>query len=338
MKTLQLNEITIQYGRKTILDRFNLLVNQEDLLVILGPSGCGKSTLLYSIAGLIKPTHGSVAFDETMVFDTQKGINVPAERRHIGFVFQDYSLWPHMTVFENIAYPLRVRGMKKPVIEARVESLLESVDLSDKKHSIPPTLSGGEKQRVAIARAIAADPVLLLLDEPLANIDVALKTQLLALISRLKRELNIPVVYVTHDQKEAFEIANRMVIMNAGHIVQEGCPRHIYRHPANRFVAGFVGENNLLRRCALKGAQAASAQNELLAIRPEDIRISENGEYEGKVLKTVYKGNYSSLFVRIRDTHIRINIVDDRYHAGDTVRFDICRAHPLCEKQEKETQ
>ena len=142
MKTLQLNEITIRYGRKTILDRFSLVVNQEDLLVILGPSGCGKSTLLYSIAGLVKPAHGSITFDEKQFLMPQTGFSIPAERRHIGFVFQDYSLWPHMTVFENIAYPLRVRGAKKAHIETRVESLLESVSLSDHKNSMPANLSG----------------------------------------------------------------------------------------------------------------------------------------------------------------------------------------------------
>jgi len=333
MKTLRLNDLTIKYGRKTILDGFSLTVDKEDLLVILGPSGCGKTTLLYAIAGLVKPVCGSIAFDDETVFSAEGGINIPAEKRRIGFVFQDYSLWPHMSVFENVAYPLRVRGMKKPLVKTRVESLLGSVGLSDKMHSIPPELSGGEKQRVAIARAIAADPVLLLLDEPLANIDAALKTQLLALIARLKRELDIPVVYVTHDQKEAFEIANRMVIMNAGHIMQEGCPRHIYRHPVNRFVAGFVGENNLIERCVLKNAKTGG-RDELLAVRPEDIRVCKNGEYAGEVRQIIFKGNYYSLLVQIKNARIMINAANDHYRPGDTIRFNICRTHVLRDDQE----
>ncbi|HPF88850.1 MAG TPA: ABC transporter ATP-binding protein, partial [Candidatus Limiplasma sp.] len=203
MKTLQLTEITAKYGENTILDRFSLTIGADDLLVILGPSGCGKSTLLYSIAGLIRPRYGTIAFDGQTVFSARKGINIPAEKRHIGFVFQDYSLWPHMSVYDNIAYPLRVDGLKKPEIDDRVCGLLEDVGLSGKKRSLPSQLSGGEKQRVALARAIAADPVLLLMDEPLANIDAALKSQLLSLITHLKQTLQIPTVYVTHDQKEA---------------------------------------------------------------------------------------------------------------------------------------
>ena len=179
---------------------------------------------------------------------------------------------------------------------------------------------------------------MLLLDEPLANIDAALKTQLLALIEKLKRDLNIPVVYVTHDQKEAFEIANRMVVMNVGRILQEGCPRYIYRHPANRFVAGFVGENNLIKHCVLKGMQTAKTHNDILAVRPEDILISEHGEYEGEVEQTLYKGDYYSLLVRMRDASIKIHTADDRYHRGDAVRFDIRRTHALCECEESGSQ
>ena len=332
MKTLRLNEMTAAYGRNTILDRFSLTVGSDDLLVILGPSGCGKSTLLYSIAGLVRPSHGSIKFDDETVFSAGEGTNVPAEKRRIGFVFQDYSLWPHMTVFENIAYPLRIRGLKKHWIETRVTDLLTSVGLSGKENSIPPQLSGGEKQRVAIARAIAVEPVLLLLDEPLANIDAALKTQLLSLISRLKKERNIPTIYVTHDQKEAFEIASRIVIMDSGRIVQEGCPRAIYKHPKNKFVAGFVGENNLIERRLLKYPDAGGAGNGLLAVRPEDIRISETGEYAGEIRRIVYKGSYYSLHVRTAHACVTVNVTDEHYRIGDSIRFDINRAHVLRER------
>jgi len=332
MKTLRLDEITIRYGENTILEQYSLAVDAGDLLVILGPSGCGKSTLLYAIAGLIKPECGRIAFDEKPVFSAREGINIPAEKRRIGFVFQDYSLWPHMSVYENIAYPMRIRGVKKADIATRVNGLLESVSLSGKGSSLPSQLSGGEKQRVAIARAIAVDPVLLLLDEPLANIDAALKTQLLSLISRLKHTLHIPVVYVTHDQKEAFEIASRMVVMDSGRIVQQGCPRHIYQHPHNRFVAGFVGENNFIEHCTMQNS--GCGQTGLGVVRPEDIHISETGEYTGEIRKIIFRGSCYCLHVRTRNTCVMMNTMEEHYRVGDTVRFTIGRMHLLREQEQ----
>ena len=329
MEALHLNDLIIAYGQKAVLENFNLTLDDQDLLVILGPSGCGKSTLLYSIAGLLRPSKGEIVFKGKPLFSHEKNINIPAEKRRIGFVFQDYSLWPHMNVFENIAYPLRVRRQKKQDINDRVCGLLQSVSLSDKKNAFPSELSGGEKQRVAIARAIAAEPVLLLLDEPLANIDAALKLQLLALISQLKNDLQIPMIYVTHDQKEAFEIASRMVIMESGKIVQEGCPRHIYRFPENKFVAGFVGENNLIEcRCLLK-QEHNLVNHDLLAVRPEDIQISDHGKYSGQIHKVVYKGSYYSLHVRLKNACVVINVTSDQYQAGDVIQFDIQRMHIL---------
>ena len=329
METLKLNDITIQYDENKVLEHFNLVISKNDLLVILGPSGCGKSTLLHAIAGLLLPSQGEILFDGKPVFSADRGQNTPAEKRGIGFVFQDYSLWPHMSVSKNIAYPLKVKKYSKKAIDQKVNALLESVDLLDKKDAFPAALSGGEKQRVAIARAMAADPVLMLLDEPLANIDAALKTQLLSLISKLKIDLDIPMIFVTHDQKEAFEIATRMVVMESGKIIQEGCPRHIYKFPENKFVAGFVGENNLIESRCLSRYRHRRGREETLAIRPEDIRISDIGEYTGQIEKIVYKGSYSSLHVQLDNTRVIINVTDDQYHPGDTVRFDIQRTHAL---------
>ena len=332
METLQLNDLTIKYGQKTVLGHFDLSIDKNDLLVILGPSGCGKSTLLYSIAGLLTPSKGKILYNGKLLFSVKDHINIPAEKRQIGFVFQDYSLWPHMNVFENIAYPLRVRRERKQEIFERVTGLLENVSLSDKKSAFPSELSGGEKQRVAIARAIAADPILLLLDEPLANIDAALKTQLLSLISKLKSDLQIPMIYVTHDQKEAFGIASRMVIMQSGKIIQEGCPKHIYKFPENEFVAGFVGENNLIECRRLFKQDCPYAPKDLLAVRPEDIRISGIGKYSGRVQKIVFKGSYYSLYVKLKNACVIINVTSDQYQAGDFVRFDIQRMHALHNK------
>ncbi len=329
MEILQINDLEIKYGKKKIIEHFNLKIYKNDLLVILGPSGCGKSTLLYSIAGLIRPCNGEILFKGKPLFSGKNNINIPAEKRQNGFVFQDYSLWPHMNVFDNISYPLKVHKLKKQDIMARVTGLLKNVSLLDKRNAFPSQLSGGEKQRVAIARAIAGDPAILLLDEPLANIDAALKTQLLSLIVQLKNDLQIPMIYVTHDQKEAFEIANRMVIMNSGKIIQEDCPSHIYKFPENQFVAGFVGENNVIEYQHLFSQECLYAPEDLLAVRPEDIFISENGKFSGKIQKVVYKGSYYSLYVCLKNACVTINITSDQYQAGDIIRFDIKRFHVL---------
>ena len=329
MDILQLNDITIQYGQKVILEDFNLCINKSDLMVILGPSGCGKSTLLYAIAGLLRPSKGEVVFNGRPLFSSRSNRNIPAEKRQIGFVFQDYSLWPHMNVFDNIAYPLKIRKQRKQEIYDRVSGLLEKVNLSTKERAFPSELSGGEKQRVAIARAIAVDPALLLMDEPLANIDAALKTQLLSLISQIKKDLKIPMIYVTHDQKEAFEIASRMVIMEEGKIIQEGCPLNIYRFPANEFVASFVGDNNLIEGWRLLRHECPCDPNDLLVIRPEDMHISDKGNYTGRIQKVLYKGSYYSIHVKLKNACVIINVTSDQYKPGDLIRFDIQRMHSL---------
>ncbi len=332
MKILQMNNLSINYGENTIIEHLNLTLKQDELLVILGPSGCGKSTLLYSLSGLLQPDHGEIIFDDAVLFSAVQKINVPPEQRRMGFVFQDYSLWPHMSVFENIAYPLRVQKHKKEVIEKRVTQLLESVSLLHKRNAFPSELSGGEKQRVAIARAIAVEPMLMLLDEPLANVDAVLKTQLLSLISQLKTKLGIPMIYVTHDQKEAFEIADRMIIMKDGKIVQEGTPQSIYRFPVNEFVAGFVGENNLIDSGCLNKRMDCCKQKALCTVRPEDICICEEGEYSGQIQKIVYKGNGYNLHVKTENSCFVISESSESYQVGDVVRFDLMRMHMLNKK------
>jgi len=331
MKILQINDLSIKYDRNAVIENLSLNLSKDELLVILGPSGCGKSTLLHSISGLLHPNSGDIIFGGNVLFSAGQRINVPAEQRRIGFVFQDYSLWPHMSVFENIAYPMRVRRHKREVIENRVTELLENMSLSNKRNASPSELSGGEKQRVAIARAIAVEPVLMLLDEPLANIDAVLKTQLLSLISQLKTTLGIPMIYVTHDQKEAFEIADRMIIMKKGEIVQEGYPKSIYECPRNEFVAGFVGDNNLIDSGCLNHCKASGRSKYLCAIRPEDICISNTGEYSGRIQKIIYKGNSYNLHVKTTKNCLIISTRSDKYSVGNIVRFDIQKMHIFSE-------
>ncbi len=326
MNDLVINDLEVSYKDNAVLRNFNIKINRNELLVIIGPSGCGKSTLLSSISGLVTPRNGEIIYNNNILYSQRNNINIPVENRNIGFVFQSYALWPHMNVFDNISYPLKVRKIKRNIIKERVYYLLEAVNLKGKERCYPSELSGGEKQRVSIARAIAANPVLLLLDEPLANIDEALKHQLLNLISNLREKLNIPMLYVTHDQREAFEIADRIVIMKDGEIIQDGCPKHIYRHPKDLFVAKFMGCNNVLRSCNIKNK---FCNNSLLAIRPEDIIISENGKYKGIIKKIRFKGYSSELYVSFGDSKIIININNDKYNVGDYIKFDIKRVHIL---------
>ena len=245
---------------------------------LLGPSGCGKTTTLRSIAGLERPDAGRIALGDRVFFDGQAGLEVPLDRRQIGMVFQSYAIWPHMTVLENVAFPLRVvrdRRFPRAEVAALVAGALETVGLAAFAARPATRLSGGQQQRVALARAIVREPRLLLLDEPLSNLDAALREEMRTELKRLQRQLGLTTVYVTHDQAEALELSDTIAVMQAGRIVQMGPPREIYLRPRNRFVASFVGATNLLDATAPE-AVAAGAQG------PATLR-------SGQVLQATYQ-------------------------------------------------
>jgi ABC-type sugar transport system ATPase subunit len=322
MNKLKIKDLKVSYGENLILENFNIDINADELLVILGPSGCGKSTLLNAIAGLIKPDFGDIIFDSDIIYSKKDYVDIPVEKRNIGFVFQNYALWPHMNVFDNICYPLKVKKVKKNNMKHIVYNILESVNLIGKENCYPSELSGGEKQRVAIARAIASKSSILFLDEPLANIDSALKNKLLNLILKIKKQYNIPMIYVTHDQNEAFEIADRIVIMDKGKIIQDDCPKRVYMYPKNTFVANFVGCNNVIKdnngKCGM------------LAVRPEDIVICNKGKKKGIIKKIKFKGCNNELCVQSESENIIINTSNcNKFKEGDTIEFDIKRSHVL---------
>lgn len=228
---------------------------------LLGPSGCGKTTTLRSIAGLETPDAGTIALGERVFFDAARGVNVPLNRRNIGMVFQSYAIWPHMTVFENVAFPLRVAKdvrYDRAAIRRMVDTALETVSLSGFQDRSATRLSGGQQQRVALARAIVRQPRLLLLDEPLSNLDAALREDMRVELKRLQQQIGVTTIYVTHDQSEALDMSDRIAVINGGRIVQMGAPREIYFRPQNAFVAGFVGATNLVRG-VVDGAAAANA-------------------------------------------------------------------------------
>lgn len=218
------------------------------LFTLLGPSGCGKTTTLRSIAGLERPTSGEICVDGTPVYSSTRNVFIAPNHRNFGMVFQSYAIWPHMNVFENAAFPLRVKKDAEPaaVIKAKVERVLAAVQLEHLAGREATRLSGGQQQRLALARALVMEPPLLLLDEPLSNLDAKLRERMRFELKRIQRELNLTTVYVTHDQSEALALSHEIAVMNEGRIVQTGTPREIYQAPQTRFVADFIGTTNLL--------------------------------------------------------------------------------------------
>ena len=241
MAFLELEGIEAGYDDQIILRDFNLNLERGELLTLLGPSGCGKTTTLRVIAGFIRPRSGTVRIDGRVFND------VPPHKRNIGIVFQSYALFPHMNVFENVAFGLRMRKMSKGEIEKKVKWALDLVGLSGFEGKLPKQLSGGQQQRVAIARAIVIEPQLLLMDEPLSNLDAKLRLEMRGEIRALQKKLGITTVYVTHDQSEALAISDRIAVMKDGRIVQLGTPEEIYTSPVDPYVAEFVGFQKIAR-------------------------------------------------------------------------------------------
>lgn len=262
-----------------VLKGLNLEIEDGELLVLLGPSGCGKTTLLRCLVGLERPTHGEVWLGEQSVVDTQKGIFVPPNRRDVGMVFQNYALWPHMSVRKNVEYPLRARSQKDALLAGRVDEVLRIVQSDHLAERYPPELSGGQQQRVALARALAPRPRLLLLDEPLSNLDALLRIELRAQLRHLHRELQFTGVYVTHDQEEALSLATRVAVMREGGFEQIGTPTEIHTRPATENVAEFLGVRN---RFPVKGDKGRVwvGQRQLSLVHKG---ISENGSYSVRV-------------------------------------------------------
>jgi putative spermidine/putrescine transport system ATP-binding protein len=257
-------------------------------VTLLGPSGCGKTTTLRCIAGLERPDGGEIRIGGEVVASAERGIYLGPEDRNIGMVFQSYAIWPHMTVFNNVAYGLRVRRASASVIKERTTRALELVGLANLADRYATKLSGGQRQRVALARAVAIRPGILLLDEPLTALDAALRDRLRGELNRLLRALGITAIYVTHDQAEAMELGDRIVVMQKGTIAQIGTPREIYFAPKNRFVAEFIGAANIIEapvengHLVLLGGRQAIGGNESMPaavamIRPETIRVVETG-------------------------------------------------------------
>jgi len=243
---IEVEDLVVRYGTVTAIDGISFEVRRGEHMTLLGPSGCGKTTTLRALAGLETPTGGEIRIDGRPVFSSRQGINVPAEQRRLPMVFQSYAIWPHMTVFDNVAYGLRLRRLPRPEVNERVSAALDLVRLADFAKRSAADLSGGQQQRVALARCLAVSPAVLLLDEPLSNLDARLRAAMRLEIQALQRQIGLTSVYVTHDQEEALVISDRIIVMNAGRIEQIGTAFEIYDTPRNAFVADFVGAANLI--------------------------------------------------------------------------------------------
>lgn len=240
MSSVTFENIGKSFGDVRVISNFNLEVKDGDFVSFLGPSGCGKTTCLRMVAGLETSTEGKISIGNGLVSDCDKNIFVNPEHRKVGMVFQSYAVWPHMNVFDNIAYPLKVEKTSKSEIQKRVMEILEIVELNGLEKRMPNELSGGQQQRVALARGLVAKPKVLLLDEPLSNLDAKLREKMRVDIRKIQKDFGITCIYVTHDQIEAFTMSDKIVIMNGGDIVQVGSPEEIRNNPANDFVADFI--------------------------------------------------------------------------------------------------
>ncbi len=243
---IEVKDLVVKYGDVTAVDRVSFNIGPGELVTLLGPSGCGKTTTLRAIAGLETPSDGTIRLNSQTMYAGRERLNVPAEKRGVSMVFQSYAIWPHMTVFENVAYGLRVRKLPQAEVKQNVDRVLDMVQMQQYADRPSSKLSGGQQQRVAVARAIAFSPNVVLFDEPLSNLDAKLRAEMRVELRELQRRLDITSLYVTHDQEEALAISDRVIVMNGGKIEQLGSPEDIYDRPGSHFVADFVGSANMI--------------------------------------------------------------------------------------------
>ena len=346
---IDVKNLTKRFGPLAVVSGVTLSIQEGELFTLLGPSGCGKTTLLRLIAGFYAPDEGDILFDGQRVND------VPPHERGIGMVFQNYALWPHMTVFENVGYGLKMRSIAHSQIASRVDAVLEKVKLSGLGRRYPGQLSGGQQQRVALARALVLNPKILLLDEPLSNLDAKIRVQVRQEIRKLQKELGITTVYVTHDQEEALTLSDRIAVFNEGKVFQVGAPKELYERPANRFVADFIGVNNMIdgavsaiepgeRRLRVKTAfgdmsalldeRFKTGDKCILCIRPENadvdgISAPDRNLLRGRITFAAYLGNTLRYDVEVAPGHVfKVDVRDPWHHEVRPIGSAIAASFP----------
>jgi len=355
---LFIDNVTKEFEETVALNNFSLKIKNGEAVVLLGPSGCGKTTLLKTIAGFLKPDQGQIRLGDKIVSDNHEIL--PPDKREMSMVFQSYAIWPHKTVFQNVAYGLEVRKVPKSELSERVHNALSMVQLDGLEHRYSTELSGGQQQRVALARAFVVDPSLLLLDEPLSNLDANLRVEMREELSDLHNRIGITFIYVTHDQEEAMVLGDRIVLMDHGLKVQEGTPEDLYERPVNTFAASFIGTSNIFSGDVIEESTDNSVvmktdlgpitvQQQLanikgkegtFCIRPEWVKFHNNistgavNSFNVKVLKKQYYGKYSRYTVGINDKEISVETTfDSAVSIGDEISMEFPPQYCVCLRQ-----
>jgi iron(III) transport system ATP-binding protein len=333
MSYIELAQVTKRFGAVTAVDRLDLGIAQGECLAMLGPSGCGKTTTLRMVAGFEDLDDGEIRVGERVLSSKRKNFYVPPEQRNFGMVFQAFAVWPHLSVFENVAFPLRLRKLPRSEVQQRTEEALRHTNLLDVAQGSPDSLSGGGKQRVALARALAIRPDVMLLDEPLSSLDPRFREEMRFEIKDLQRRFGFSILYVTHDQAEAMALSDRILVMKSGVVQQIGTPLEVYGEPANRFVFEFIGLSTFAR-VDLDGATALiggsrvvvpvpppatliAAGSALLAARPGEIDFVDEGGVRGSVTRRSYLGEIVDYRLDVDNQEIRVQ--KSRHEGGPAV-------------------
>jgi iron(III) transport system ATP-binding protein len=333
-------------GLVSAVEDVSFVVSAGEVVILLGPSGCGKTTLLRCIAGLERPDAGRIEIRGRATFDSKQHLNVPTDKRGLSMIFQSYALWPHMTAFDNVAYPLRARGRAKLEIEALVVEVLDMVGIRELRRQYPSQMSGGQQQRVALARALVANNDLVLFDEPLSNVDARVREQLRFELAEMQQKLGFAAVYVTHDQAEALSLADRIAVMGDGSIQQLGSPRQIYAEPASRYVANFVGTTNELPGKvievisdtavriataigsvdAVPGAPLVVDDEVIVTCRPEGCTLRPEGPdtWPATIETSMFMGSHTEYLARVDEIGLKIWSTDGGFFsAGEACRVTV---------------
>ena len=313
---LRISDMTKKYDNGDGVEHINLEVYSGEIVTMLGPSGCGKTTILRTIGGFLDVTSGDIEIDGQSV------VNLPPEKRPTAMVFQSYNLWPHMTIYENLAFGMKLRKIPKKEIDEQMHDMLKLVQMEGVEKKYPAQMSGGQQQRIAIARSLLLKPALLLLDEPFSALDAKIRNQMREELKKIQHELNITVVFVTHDQEEAMALSHRIVVMNKGVFEQIGTPQQVYDDPVSKYVATFIGENNFLDK----------GDGKVLAVRPEDVSITDgsSGDIHGKIRTIMILGHYGDVNVQCGDTILKAYVQReqaDKLSVGETVSMSFSKTH-----------
>jgi len=314
---LEIRNMTKLFKQGDGVRNVNLTVYEGEFLTMLGPSGCGKTTILRAIGGFLEADEGDILIDGRSV------IKLPPEKRPTAMVFQSYNLWSHMTIYDNLAFGLRIRKLPKAEIRERIREMLELVKMSGVEKKYPAQLSGGQQQRVAIARALLLQPSVLLLDEPFSALDAKIRLQMREELKRIQQDLKITVVFVTHDQEEAMAISDRIVVMNKGVFEQVGTPTEIYDKPVSRYVASFIGEMNFIEE----------PDGKTIAVRPEAIKLTKgngNGKWDGRIRTIMMLGHFAEIIVQVGDQNIKVfqpRHISDTFSLNEPVSLSFDKYH-----------